>query len=110
VLLVVISLLVFLIITVPAVVLAIEAFTRGLTDTSVRENRQLGLGILLACAVLALLFSVALLVIAVLIRPARKGVCPKCGYDLRGQVPGAARCPECGWERASEHAERGDAV
>jgi hypothetical protein len=31
----------------------------------------------------------------------RRGRCPKCGYDLRGQPPGpaAAACPECGWGR-----------
>jgi hypothetical protein len=34
----------------------------------------------------------------------RRGRCPKCGYDLRGQPPevGAASgkgCPECGWRR-----------
>jgi len=29
----------------------------------------------------------------------KRGRCPKCGYDLRGQLPGAAGCPECGWGR-----------
>jgi hypothetical protein len=33
----------------------------------------------------------------------KRGRCPKCGYDLRGQPPedgaGAGRCPECGWGR-----------
>jgi hypothetical protein len=33
----------------------------------------------------------------------RRGCCPKCGYDLRGALPGAS-CPECGWERESESA------
>jgi len=28
----------------------------------------------------------------------KRGRCPKCGYDLRGQLPGAG-CPECGWNR-----------
>ena len=27
----------------------------------------------------------------------RFGRCPKCGYDLRGNLPGG--CPECGWNR-----------
>lgn len=32
----------------------------------------------------------------------RMGLCPKCGYDLRGlpATGGAARCPECGLESA----------
>jgi len=30
----------------------------------------------------------------------KRGRCPQCGYDLRGQLPGAG-CPECGWMRAS---------
>ena len=31
----------------------------------------------------------------------KRGRCPKCGYDLRGQPPevGATGCPECGWNR-----------
>ena len=29
----------------------------------------------------------------------KRGRCPKCGYDLRGQLPGATGCPECGWNR-----------
>jgi len=40
----------------------------------------------------------------------RRGRCPKCGYDLRGQPPeagagavrGPAGCPECGWNRQPE--------
>ena len=28
----------------------------------------------------------------------RRGRCVKCGYDLRGDLPGG--CPECGWNRA----------
>jgi len=34
----------------------------------------------------------------------KRGRCPKCGYDLRGQPPevGAAGCPECGWNRQPE--------
>ena len=28
----------------------------------------------------------------------RRGRCVKCGYDLRGALPGAG-CPECGWRR-----------
>ena len=31
----------------------------------------------------------------------KRGRCPKCGYDLRGQLPGAG-CPECGWNRQPE--------
>ena len=35
----------------------------------------------------------------------KRGRCPKCGYDLRGQLPGAGRgCPECGWNRQPEGA------
>jgi hypothetical protein len=30
----------------------------------------------------------------------KRGRCPKCGYDLRGQLPGAG-CPECGWGRST---------
>ena len=33
----------------------------------------------------------------------KRGRCPKCGYDLRGQLPGAGSgCPECGWNRPPE--------
>jgi hypothetical protein len=34
----------------------------------------------------------------------KRGRCPKCGYDLRGQPAevGAAGCPECGWKRETE--------
>ncbi len=28
----------------------------------------------------------------------RRGLCPMCGYDLRGNLD--AGCPECGWNRA----------
>ena len=28
----------------------------------------------------------------------RRGLCPKCKYDLRGDLD--AGCPECGWNRA----------
>jgi hypothetical protein len=31
-----------------------------------------------------------------------RGLCPQCGYDLSGQLPGAG-CPECGWKRAEEN-------
>jgi len=34
----------------------------------------------------------------------KRGRCPKCGYDLRGQLPGAGGCPECGWNRQPEAA------
>ena len=30
----------------------------------------------------------------------RRGRCPRCGYDLRGEF--ADGCPECGWGRAHE--------
>jgi hypothetical protein len=30
----------------------------------------------------------------------RRRRCPKCGYDLRGQL--GAGCPECGWNRQPE--------
>lgn len=33
----------------------------------------------------------------------RRGQCIRCGYDLRGQLPGAG-CPECGWGRGTEDA------
>jgi hypothetical protein len=29
-------------------------------------------------------------------RRIKHGLCPKCGYDLRGGVAGSAVCPECG--------------
>ncbi len=29
----------------------------------------------------------------------RRGHCPRCNYDLRGDLP--AGCPECGWNRAA---------
>ena len=42
----------------------------------------------------------------------RRGRCPRCGYDLRGQPPeaGAAGCPECGWNRAAPQAAQENAV
>lgn len=32
----------------------------------------------------------------------RRGRCPKCGYDLRGDYKSG--CPECGWKRSVEQA------
>ncbi len=32
------------------------------------------------------------------------GLCPDCGYDLRGSK-GAVVCPECGWRRKARGAE-----
>lgn len=31
----------------------------------------------------------------------QRGLCPRCAYDLRGDMAGG--CPECGWGRASSH-------
>ncbi len=31
----------------------------------------------------------------------KRGLCIKCGYDLRGHSGGGGVCPECGWGRAS---------
>lgn len=36
------------------------------------------------------------------LREAFVNVCPKCGYDLRGQSED--RCPECGWDAGDEGA------
>jgi len=33
---------------------------------------------------------------------AKRGRCPRCGYDLRGQL--AQGCPECGWNRPADDA------
>ena len=38
----------------------------------------------------------------------RRGRCPKCGYDLRGDHDGG--CPECGGMRASDHAADTEAM
>ena len=47
----------------------------------------------------------ALLTLRRLIRR-KPGHCPECGYDLRGQLPGAGSgCPECGWNREAEAAD-----
>lgn len=49
-----------------------------------------------------LVFAAALVAIrqaALLVRSRwrrRRGCCPRCGYDLRGQRPEGIRCPECG--------------
>ena len=43
----------------------------------------------------------------------KRGRCPKCGYDLRGQPPDVGAgggCPECGWNRQPEPAAGGNAV
>jgi hypothetical protein len=37
------------------------------------------------------------------IRRWKRGRCPECGYDLRGQL--AAGCPECGWNRTHDQAQ-----
>ena len=31
-----------------------------------------------------------------------RGLCVKCGYDLRGTSGGGGGCPECGWRREAE--------
>jgi hypothetical protein len=37
----------------------------------------------------------------------KRGRCPKCGYDLRGAIPGAGGgCPECGWGRPPAPGDR----
>jgi hypothetical protein len=33
----------------------------------------------------------------------KRGRCPKCGYDLRGDLKRG--CPECGWNREAEATE-----
>jgi len=35
---------------------------------------------------------------------AKRGRCPRCGYDLRGNLD--AGCPECGWGRAAEEVSK----
>jgi hypothetical protein len=102
VILVLINVLVFVVITVPALLVAGSCFAGRFTDTSDEENRQLGLVILLMFVAPALLFNVALGIITVFVKPPRrrKNVCPKCGYDLRGAPSGGGGgCPECGWGR-----------
>jgi len=32
----------------------------------------------------------------------KRGRCPRCGYNLRGQPSTSAGCPECGWNREAE--------
>ncbi|HYF16161.1 MAG TPA: hypothetical protein VD971_13930 [Phycisphaerales bacterium] len=53
---------------------------------------------MLAGAVRDGLASVAMLEELPRLRAAERGLCPSCGYDLRGGIPvcGLARCPECG--------------
>ncbi len=38
---------------------------------------------------------------------APEGICPTCGYDLRGELD--AGCPECGWNREADAVESGGA-
>ena len=33
-----------------------------------------------------------------------EGICPKCAYDLRGDL--SSGCPECGWRRKEKDAEQ----
>lgn len=34
-----------------------------------------------------------------------EGCCPRCRYDLRGNPEDEPGCPECGWNRATDHAD-----
>jgi len=90
----------------------------GLESGAPRPERgALPLGVLpLAFAIDSILFAffwtvvLALLANNVGIRRRFRGLCPRCGYDLRGQVrqdsrPSIPGCPECGWNR---HDEAGD--
>jgi len=37
-----------------------------------------------------------------IVRWAGEGLCPACGYDLRGQPAAGRGCPECGWNRPAD--------
>jgi hypothetical protein len=105
VILVLINVLVFVVITVPALLVEASCFAGRFTNTGTAENRHFGLVVLLMFVAPALLFNVALGIITVFVNPRRyrKNVCPACGYDLRG-TPGTG-CPECGWRRETAESE-----
>ena len=72
-------------------------------DALVRGDLPLRWGLLVYGAALALGPS---LIIAAFVVPlvrqslrAKRGLCPACGYNLRGDF--SAGCPECGWRRES---------
>ncbi len=64
----------------------------------------------LRCVVLPLLISVVAFASGCLWMRNRgsgmEGVCPSCGYDLRGHAPNVQRCPECG-EATAKPSHRG---
>ena len=64
--------------------------------------RPLWLGLLLNVAIYYAIIEAALftLLCAIRRRRMRKGLCPACGYDLRGEFDGG--CPECGWKRGDQ--------
>jgi hypothetical protein len=68
--------------------------------------RPIWLGLIANMIVFALLWALMILT-ADRIRQARRlkrGLCPRCAYDLRGQRE--LHCPECGWNLLSHHRER----
>jgi hypothetical protein len=82
----------FMLITVPLTGFGLLGVLGSLSDTSERENTEMGLTFL-GIAGLAALPGLCCIIWRRRARQVRVGFCRECGYDLRASNE---RCPECG--------------